>query len=73
MITLRRSPIYSSPDLMGGTLVFQASGVPVQTLLDYLDDGFCLAEFLEMFSSVNRGDAEEFLRMARGPADADRP
>jgi uncharacterized protein (DUF433 family) len=58
---------------MGGTLVFRASRVPAQTLLDYLNDGFTLAEFLEMFPSVDREDASEFLRLARGEADADRP
>ena len=31
---------------MGGTLVFRASRVPAQTLLDYLDDGYTLDEFL---------------------------
>lgn len=58
---------------MGGTLVFRASRVPAQTLLDYLDDGYALDDFLEMFPSVDRGDAEEFLRLARGEADTDRP
>lgn len=73
MVTIRRSPVHSDPALMGGTLVFRASRVPAQTLLDYLDDGYSLDDFLEMFPSVNRGDAEEFLRLARGEADADRP
>jgi uncharacterized protein (DUF433 family) len=56
---------------MGGTLVFRASRVPAQTLLDYLDDGYTLDEFLDMFPSVDRGDAMEFLRLARGEAHAD--
>jgi uncharacterized protein (DUF433 family) len=50
---------------MGGTLVFRGTRVPAQTLLDYVDDGFSLEEFLEMFPSVNRGDAKEFLRRGR--------
>jgi len=58
---------------MGGTLVFRATRVPVQTLLDYLNDGYSLEEFLRMFPSVDRDDAEEFLRLARGSDDADRP
>jgi len=48
---------------MGGTLVCRATGVPAQSLLDDLDDGFALDEFLEIFPSVNREDAEEFLRL----------
>lgn len=58
---------------MGGTLVFRGSRVPAQTLLDYLDDGYPLDEFLDMFPSVQRGDAEEFLRLARGTSHEDHP
>lgn len=65
MITLERSPVHSDPELMGGTLVFRGTRVPAQTLLDYLQDGFDLNGFLAEFPSVNRGDAEEFLRLAR--------
>lgn len=60
---LNSSPIASSPDELGGALVFTGTRVPVQTLLDYLNDGFLLAQFLEFFPSVARTDAEEFLRM----------
>ncbi len=73
MLTLSRSPVHSDPAVMGGTLVFRASRVPAQTLLDYLDDGYTLDEFLEMFPTVDREDATEFVRLARGQADADRP
>ncbi len=64
--------MHSDPTVLGGTLVFRASRVPAQTLLDYLDDGYALDEFLDMFPSVERGDAAEFLRLARGEPDADR-
>lgn len=73
MVIPSRSPVHSDPVVMGGTLVFRASRVPARTLLDDLDDGFTLGEFLEMFPSVDRGDAAEFVRLARGEADADRP
>ncbi|HUY32474.1 MAG TPA: DUF433 domain-containing protein [Pirellulales bacterium] len=72
MVILHHSPVRSDPAVMRGTLVFRASRVPAQTLLDYLDDGYTLDEFLEMFPSVDREDAAEFLRLARGEADADR-
>ena len=65
MVKLDRSPIHSDPTVMGGTLVFRGTRVPVQTLLDYLDDGFSLMEFLDMFPSVVRDDAIEFLTLAR--------
>lgn len=35
----------------------------MQTLLDYLNDGFSLGEFIEFFPSVALTNAEEFLRM----------
>jgi uncharacterized protein (DUF433 family) len=72
-MTLTRGPVHSDPSVMGGTLVFRASRVSAQTLLDYLDDGYTLDEFLEMFPSVDRGDAAEFLRLARDEPDAHRP
>lgn len=58
---------------MGGTLVFRGTRVPAQTLRDYLDDHFSLDQFLEMFPSVQRDDAVEFLRLARGSAHEDHP
>ncbi len=73
MLTLSRSPVHSDPAVMGGTLVFLGSRVPAQTRLDYLDDGYTLDAFLEMFPTVDRGDATEFVRLARGQAVADRP
>ena len=72
-MTLDHSPVHSNPELMGGTLVFRGTRVPAQTLLDYLDDGYSIDEFLAMFPSVRRDDAEEFFRLARGPSHEDHP
>ena len=58
---------------MGGTLVFRGTRVPAQTLLDYLDDGYSFEQFLEMFPSVSRADAAEFLHLARGANDENHP
>ncbi len=66
MVTLERSPVSSSPQVLGGTLVFRGTRVPVQTLLDYLDDGSSLDEFLEYFPSVRREDARDLLTLSRG-------
>lgn len=63
MLTLEHSPVASSAEVLGGTLVFRHTRVPVQTLLDYLQDGFSVEQFLEYFPSVNREDALEFLRL----------
>lgn len=73
MLTLDHSPVHSDPELMGGTVVFQGTRVPAQSLLDYLDDGFSLDQFLDMFPSVQRGDAIEFLRLTRDSDYANHP
>ena len=65
VITLTHSPIASNRDVLGGTLVFAGTRVPVQTLLDYLDDGCTLNEFLENFPSVSRESAIAVLKLAR--------
>lgn len=57
------SPISSHPNVLGGVVVFHGTRVPVQTLLDYLDDGFSVEQFVGFFPSVRREDAEEFLRL----------
>jgi uncharacterized protein (DUF433 family) len=46
--------------------VFRGTRVPAQSLLDYLDDGFSLDEFLDYFPTVRREDAREFLKLCRG-------
>ena len=63
MITLDHSPVHSDPAILGGTLVFRGTRVPAQTLLDYRRDGYSLEEFLEFFPTVQREEAEEFLRL----------
>lgn len=46
--------ISSSPDIMGGTLVFAGTRVPVQTFLDYLKGGQSIDDFLDGFPTVTR-------------------
>lgn len=72
MITLKYSPVHSDPEIMSGVLVFRGTRVPAQTLLDYLDDGCDMEEFLENFPTVKREDALEFLKLARKEKDDER-
>lgn len=59
-------PVISrSPDVMGGTPVFSGTRVPVQTLLDYLEAGDSIDEFLAGFPSVSREQVIEFLEQAK--------
>lgn len=49
---------------MGGTPVLAGTRVPFQTLLDYLESGAPLEEFLEDFPSVSRDVAVAALQQA---------
>lgn len=44
--------IHSDPEIMGGTPVFVGTRVPLATLLDYVEAGQPLSEFLEDFPTV---------------------
>lgn len=50
---------------MGGAPVFAGTRVPVQTLLDYLEAGESIDEFLVGFPSVRREQVVTFLEQAR--------
>jgi uncharacterized protein (DUF433 family) len=57
--------VHSDPGIMGGTPVFVGTRVPFQTLLDYLEAGEPLAEFLEDFPTVSRELAIAALEQAK--------
>jgi uncharacterized protein (DUF433 family) len=57
--------ISCDPDVMGGTPVFAGTRVPVQTLLDYLEGGESIDEFLDGFPSVRREQVIQFLEQAK--------
>ncbi|MGK7902514.1 MAG: DUF433 domain-containing protein [Hormoscilla sp.] len=60
------SPIvHRDPDIMGGTPVFFGTRVPMKTLLDYLEGGDSLDEFLDHFPSVKREQAIATLELAK--------
>jgi uncharacterized protein (DUF433 family) len=56
--------IHSDPDILGGTPVFFGTRVPFRTLLDYLEGGDSLNEFLDDFPTVTREQAIAALRLA---------
>jgi len=57
--------IVKDPDILGGTPVFRGTRVPFQALLDYLEAGQSLAEFLEDFPTVTREAAITALEAAK--------
>ena len=53
------------PEIMHGTPCFTGTRVPVQTLLDYIEDGDTLDSFLHDFVTVNRDQAARFFELAK--------
>ena len=58
-------PIHTDPDILGGTPVFVGTRVPVRTLMDYLEAGERLDEFLDHFPTVSREQAVAALELAK--------
>jgi len=62
---MRRTPCarrcMRNPEVMSGTPVFTGTRVPVQTLLDYLEGGESIDDFLDGFPSVTRAQVVAFL------------
>jgi uncharacterized protein (DUF433 family) len=54
-----------NPDVMSGTPVFTGTRVRVQTLLDYLEGGESIDDFLGGFPSVTRAQVVAFLEEAK--------
>ena len=53
-----------SPDILSGTLVFAGTRVPVQALIDYLEGGETIDDFLAGFPTVKRDQVVAFLEEA---------
>jgi uncharacterized protein (DUF433 family) len=62
---MKVSVVSSSPEVMGGTPVFCGTRVPVETLIEYLEGGESIDDFLEGFPSVSREQVMAFLEETR--------
>ncbi|MDA0323186.1 MAG: DUF433 domain-containing protein [Verrucomicrobia bacterium] len=49
--------VHSDPEIMGGTPVFVGTRVPLQNLVDYLEGGESIEDFLDAFPTVKREQA----------------
>jgi uncharacterized protein (DUF433 family) len=52
------------PDILGGTPVFSGTRVPVRTLMEHLEAGDRLDDFLDDYPTVSRAQAVELLERA---------
>lgn len=64
-MTSNNHGIVRDPDILGGTPVFRGTRVPFQTLLDYVEGGDTLDEFLDDFPTVTREAAIRALEHAK--------
>ena len=58
------SVVHSDPGILGGTPVFVGPRVPLRNMIDYLERGHSLNEFLDAFPSVTREQAVAVLEAA---------
>jgi uncharacterized protein (DUF433 family) len=57
----KRSVVKIDPEIMSGTPCFAGTRVPARTLIDYIENGDTLEDFLEDFPTVTRKQAIAFL------------
>ena len=65
MATAKQSLITSTPEILGGTPVFRGTRVPAQTLIEYLEGGQTIDEFIDGFPTVTREQVIAFLEEAK--------
>ncbi len=58
-------PIKIDPEIMSGAPCFAGTRVPIQHLIDYLEGGDSIDEFLEDFPTVSREQVIAFLEEAK--------
>jgi len=56
--------ISKNPDVLSGTAVFMGTRVPIKALMDHLEAGDRLDDFLEDFPTVSRAQAVAVLELA---------
>jgi len=60
-----QSAVVSDPEILGGTPCFRGTRVPVDSMIDYLEAGDSLDEFLDNFPSVSHEAAIAALEEAK--------
>lgn len=63
-MSVKQPVVHSDPDILGGIPVFSGTRVPVRNLIDYLEAGDDLDEFLVDFPAVTREQVVAALELA---------
>ena len=66
-----KNVIHSDPDILGGTPVFVGTRVPFHALIDYVEGGHTIEEFLDDFPGVTRTQVIAALEHAKTLATTD--
>ena len=61
----KNAVIESTREILGGTPVFKGTRVPVRTLMDYLEAGDNINDFIIDFPTVSREQIKQALEIAR--------
>ena len=65
ILNMKSNIIISDPHTLGGTPVFKGTRVPMQTLIDYLESGLSVEDFLKGFPTVSKRQVISFLEEAK--------
>jgi uncharacterized protein (DUF433 family) len=60
----KNAVVLVDPEIMSGEPCFAGTRVPVRALLDYIEGGETLDEFLEQYPAVSRAQAVAFLEQS---------
>ena len=58
---MQSKAICRNPDILGGTPVFSGTRVPIRILIEHLEAGDRLDDFLDSYPTVSRSQAVEVL------------
>jgi len=62
---MKNAVVVSDPEIMHGTPCFRGTRVPFKNLIDYLEGGYSLDEFVDQFPTVSREQAVQALEEAK--------
>ena len=62
---MKSKVVVSDPEIMSGTPCFAGTRVPAKTLIDYIEGGDTIDDFLDGFPTVSRDQVMAFLEEAK--------
>ena len=62
---MKNTIVSRDPSVLGGALVFRSTRVPVRILMEHLEAGDSLQDFLDSYPTVSRSQAIKALELAK--------